>query len=68
VSTVLPGVPSLRVADDSLEGAGGISQRPPPQTPIDHAKIWVPREESAVDEYVDAIFAGFNNSDAMPSR
>jgi hypothetical protein len=32
------------VAYDSLEGAGGISQRPPPQTPIDHAKIWVPTE------------------------
>jgi hypothetical protein len=50
----------LRVANDSLEGAGGISQRPPPQTRIDHAKIWVPTEV--------AVFAGFNSSDAIPSR
>jgi hypothetical protein len=51
---------SVRISDDSLEGAGGISQRPPPQTPIDHAKIWVPTEV--------AVFAGFNSSDAIPSR
>jgi hypothetical protein len=58
---------SVRIADDSLEVQAAFPRDRLPKRRLIMRRSGF-QQKSAVDEFADAVFAGFNNSDAMPSR